>query len=726
MESSNQKVNSESNPTNDGYGYGYGYGYDSGGHLASGKQRSFKDYLGIFIERIWFFIAALFIVMIAATLYTFNKTEVFTAYAKIRMLRDDPSALGQGVYEVGTDQIRSAEDLNTYIGIFESAKIIYEVNDRIQGDLKERFMAPFTDSINIGGPLTPIEVLGRDRKIIPSRMSLIINIAYTHPDPAVASEVANLFAQTFIAYNYDLNIDGSLEAVDDLKVRANQQRAVVEKLEMQLAEYRESEQAVSLDSQENIAREQLAALNAKKLGAKYELDQINNLSDLVEQYTVEKRALWELDYIANQSHVANLLQKISENKIQISALSKRYRAKHPQMVALNQALSESEKELVLAVRNSVDKLKSARKQAQKDFELASLRLDEKTNDLINLSKKRVVFNSLRRELEVQEQFFQALNERMTSEEAQVSLKKPNVRIIDEAVPPLHPSSPNIPLNLAAGFFGGIAAGFGLVFLVAFLDDRIKSAMDIEGALGISILGILPRLKKMSDTDKAKVVAGDSDFQVTETYRSIYSALKLNKEGSQAQVIMTTSTIPSEGKSFVSSNLALTFSSHGERTLLLDCDLRLPNVAKSLGLKNDYGLIQILEGNKTVDDAIQHAIYPGFDVLPTGGKSSQSTQLLNSPAFAQLLNELRQNYDRILIDCPPLAAVSDALNIVSLTDGIIYVIKYNTVKRASAALNVERINKSETPILGALLNDVSGTGSGYYYSQYSNSQYEQYA
>ena len=721
MESSKQKVQPAYEPSD----YGYGYGYDSGGHLASGKQRSFKDYLGIFIERIWFFIAALFIVMTAATLYTVNKTEVFTAYAKIRMLRDDPSALDQGVYNAGTNQIRGAEDLNTYIGIFESAKIIYEVNDRIKGDLKERFMAPYTDNITLGGPLTPIEVLGRNRKIIPSRMSLIINVTYTHPDPVIASEVANLFAQTFIAYNYDLNIDGSLEAVDDLRVRANQQRAVVEKLEMKLAEYRESEQAVSLDSQENIAREQLAALNAKKLNAKYELDQIHTLSDLVEQYTIEKRALWELDYIANQSQVANLLQKISENKIQISSLSKRYRAKHPQMVALNQALSEAEKELASAVRNSVDKLISAKKQAKKDFELASLRLDEKTNDLIELSKKRVVFNSLRRELQVQEQFFQALNERMTSEEAQVSLKKPNVRIIDEAVPPLHPSAPNIPLNLAAGFFGGITAGLGLVFLVAFFDDRIKTSLHIEGDLGIDILGILPSLKKMSDTDKARVVAGNADFPITENYRSIHSAIKLNKTGSQAQIIMTTSTLPSEGKSFVTSNLALTFSSHGERTLLLDCDLRLPNVAKSLGLKNDYGLIQILDGSIAVDDAIQQSLYPGLDVLPTGGKSSQSTQLLNSPAFAQLLNELRQNYDRIFIDCPPLAAVSDALNIISLTDGLIYVIKYNTVKRASAALNIERINKSETPILGALLNGVSGTGSGYYYSQYSNSQYNHY-
>lgn len=724
MEPTNQQPNSKSSPTNYGYGYGYGYGYDS--YMLSGKQHSLKDYWAIFIERIWFFFAGLFIVLVATTLYTFNKTEVYTAYAKIRMLRDDPSALGPGIYDAGTDQIRSAEDLNTYIGIFESGKIINEVNSRIVGDLKKRFMAPFTDTIRIGGPLTPLEVLMRDRKIIPTRTSLIINIAYTHPDPDIAAQIANLFAQTFIAYNYDLNIDGSLEAVDDLKVRANQQRSVVEKLEMELAEYRESEKAVSLDSQENIAREQLAALNSKKLDAKYQLDRINNLSDLVRQYTLEKRALWELDYIANQPQVANLLQKISENKIQISALSKRYRAKHPQMVALNQGLNEAEKELASAVINSVDKLKSSRTQAQKDFELASLRLDEKTNDLIELSKKRVFFNSLRRELQVQEQFFQALNERMTSEEAQVSLKKPNVRIIDDAIAPLHPSSPNIPLNLAAGLFVGITSGLGLVFIVAYLDDRIKSPRDVEGGLGINILGTLPRLKQMSDHDKAKVVTCQGDFHVTETYRSIYSAIKLNKQGSQAQVIMTTSTIPSEGKSFVSSNLSFTFASHGERTLLLDCDLRLPNIAKSLNLKNEIGLIQILEGKVAATDAIQQAVYPGVDILATGGKSSQSTQLLNSDSFAQLLNELRQNYDRILIDCPPLAAVSDALNIVSHTDGVIYVIKYNTVKRASALLNIARINESKTPILGALLNDVSGTESSYYYSQYSKSQYGQYA
>ena len=225
---------------------------------------------------------------------------------------------------------------------------------------------------------------------------------------------------------------------------------------------------------------------------------------------------------------------------------------------------------------------------------------------------------------------------------------------------------------------------------------------------------------MSDTDKAKVVAGDGDAGNWKLSLHL-PAIKLNKEGNQAQVIMTTSTIPSEGKSFVSSNLALTFSSHGER--ILWWRLKITQRRQISWHKERLRTHPNFRRKKRLRMPFinRRRIWR----LADGRKVNQSTQLLNSPAFAQLLNELRQNYDRILIDCPPLAAVSDALNIVSLTDGVIYVIKYNTVV-ASAALNIERINKSETPILGALMNDVSGTGSGYYYSQYSNDQYGQYA
>ena len=170
--------------------------------------------------------------------------------------------------EMEQNQIQSAEDLNTQISVLESASIIKGVEQRLQDEMRVRFMAPYTDALSLSGPLSPVEVLGRNRKIVPRRMSLMVNIVYSHPDPIIAAEVANLFAKEYIDYNLKLNIDGSMKAVEDLRIRADQQKDRVEELDLKLAEYREDNNAVSLDSQENIAREQLGVLNNIKLNNK--------------------------------------------------------------------------------------------------------------------------------------------------------------------------------------------------------------------------------------------------------------------------------------------------------------------------------------------------------------------------------------------------------------------------------------------------------------------------
>jgi capsular exopolysaccharide synthesis family protein len=709
-----------------GYGYGgYGASYGEGGGGA-GPQRSFKDYFLMFRERIWYLVVAFFIIFSGSILYTFNKTKVYTAFSQVQLFRDDASALGQGV-EMEQNQIRSAEDLNTQISVLESSSIIKGVEQRLQDEMRERFMAPYTDALSLSGPLTPLEILGRNRKIVPRRMSLMITIAYSHPDPIVAAEVSNLFAKEFIDYNLKLNIDGSMKAVEDLRIRANQQKERVEELELKLAEYREQNNAVSLQSDENIAAVQLSRLNEIKLSNKNTFDQLETKWNLIETYRLEGRNLWELSFVAEQVRVSSLLQQISSNRISISSLSKRYREKHPAMIQLLQTLQEAELELALAVQNSVDKTYAAYSESKSNFEMASLRLAEKEKELIELGKTRIEYNSLLRDLEVQQSFFQALNSRMTTEKAQVNLKNPNARIVDEAFPPPEdkPSSPNIVMNLAAGFFGGIAVGVGLIFAVAFLDDRVKSAFDIEGTIGLPMLGVIPRIKKLDSNTKAQAVASNVDRHVTETFRSIHTALKLSDQSKNSKIILTTSTVPSEGKSFVSSNLSLTFANHGEKTLLIDCDLRLPNVARSLQLENDLGLLDHLEKGVSLDEVIIKEVYPNLDVLGTGGKSKNPTQVLNSAHFEAMFASLRDRYDRIVVDSPPLAAVSDALNLLPLVDGILYVIKFNTVKRKTAMLNVRRLWESDTPVYGAILNNITSVLSSYYYSNYSDKAYQDY-
>ena len=708
------------------YGYGGGYGDGGGG---AGPQRSFKDYLLMFRERIWYLIVTLFIIFSGSILYTFNKTKVYTAVSQVQLFRDDASALGaigQGA-EMEQNQILSAEDLNTQISVMESLSIIKGVEQRLQDELRLRFMAPYEDTLSLSGPLTPLEILAKYRKIVPRRMSLMVNFAFSHPDPIVAAEVSNLFAKEFIDYNLKLNIDGSMKAVEDLRIRADQQKDRVEELELKLAEYREQNNAVSLQSDENIAAAQLARLNEIELTNKNIYDNFQTKWDQIETYRLEGRELWELPFIAEQPRVANLLQQVSGTRISISSLSKRYRDKHPAMIQLLQTLQEGELELELAVQNSVDKIYAGYSESKSNFDVASLRLAEKEKELIELGKTRIEFNSLLRDLEVQQSFFQALNQRMTTEKAQVNLKNPNARIVDEAFPPRadQPSSPNVVLNLAAGFFGGIALGVGLIFAVAFLDDRVKSAFDIEGTIGLPMLGVIPRIKKLDTNTKAQAVASNVDRHVTETFRSIHSALKLSDQSKNAKIILTTSTVPGEGKSFVSSNLSLTFANHGEKTLLLDCDLRLPNVARSLQIENELGLLDYVEKEVSLEEVIVKEVYPNLDVLSTGGKSKNPTQVLNSSQFEAMFAVLRDRYDRIVVDSPPLAAVSDALNLLPLVDGIIYVIKFNTVKRKTAVLNVRRLWESNTPVYGAILNNITSTLSSYYYSNYTDKAYQDY-
>lgn len=265
----------------------------------------------------------------------------------------------------------------------------------------------------------------------------------------------------------------------------------------------------------------------------------------------------------------------------------------------------------------------------------------------------------------------------------------------------------------------------MAFLVAFMDDRAKSAYDVESVIGLPLLGVIPRIKRLNSSEKAQVAASNADRATTEAFRSLYSTLKVNPLGKNAKVVLFTSTTPSEGKSFVVSNLAFTCALNGEKVIVIDADLRLPALAKIMEIKPTEGIVGCIEEGKPLESAIIRDYFPNLDVLVCEKRAENPTQMLNSPEFISLIESLRDKYDRIFVDSPPIGAVSDAISLLPSMDGIIYVIKFNATKRKIIRNFVRKMMESNVPIIGAVMNMVSSGVSSSYSLNYYDKSYQSY-
>lgn len=706
-------------------GYYYGEGYEGYAEAAVTPTRSIRDYLIMLRERIWWLVVTILVVFLGAALYTFNLPKQYRAVSTVEILRmKDRTVQFEGVVR---QDVANVEDFNTQIAILNSGSIIQRVDDRIRGQLRRDFLQPFEEGrdITLAGPLSVPQILANNRSVAPQRLSLVVNILYTHPNPNVAAAVANFFAEEFIDFNRNQQITGSLRAVEDLRGQAEEQLNRIKEMEMRIADFKERNSTVSVERSSDIDNQQLIALNARVENDKQIYDEVRTKMDLINRSRQDGTPLWELNFIAVFPGVNELQSRLRLITIEIAQLAETFGPRHPRMIAARQSLNQAERELRDLVETAAISFRNDYNRASSNFENSRNRLEQQKRELIAIDRIRPEFNALMRDLDVSRQLYDHYLSRLQQASAMVAIDTQNARIIDNAVPPIRPFKPNIPLNLAIGLFMGVGLGFGLVFMLAILDDKVKTAFDIEASMGLPLIGIIPRISRVDPVEKARIVADNLDKHTVEAFRSTHSTLKLNEESRNAKVILTTSTIPSEGKSFISTNLAITFAGHGERTILVDCDLRMPNVAKSLDLPEGKGMLNYFSGEVELNDVIVKDFVPGMDVLPTGGRSKNATQVLTSAQFEELIHDLRLRYDKIVIDSPPLAPVSDALNILPLADGVIYVIRFNMAKRKTVNLNLRRLRESNIPVFGAILNNINASVAGYYYSDYYDRSYRHY-
>lgn len=703
--------------------YGTSYtGYGSPGHGDNQVQRSVQDYLLILRERAWYIVLVFALVFSAAAIFTFTRTPLFQSVASVQLLRNGPVVMQ--VQEVVNNDIRSAEDLNTQVKVLESFAIVQRVAGRLSGEDLKLFLAPYQKAAAEETP-TAAEIIFKNRKIVPVRLSLVLQVQYTHPDKVIAAKVANYFVDEYISYNSSLRREDSLKAVDDLKERAVQQQKKVEEIAHNLQAYREKNKMISLDKSKDIVTEKLKALNAYVTQTTARLNEAEIRWRQVQERKAAPAQLLDLPFVSSQPLITQLVQQVAAQKIVISQLREHYRDKHPKMIEAVNSLAQTERELSRAIESTAAMIEADFQTAKHNDQEARANLARQEAESLEIDRYAVEYSNLERDLVINEHLLTTILGRQKETSMNSSIETQSARIMDTAAPGLRPISPNVPLNLALGFLGGLALGTAFAFFVAYIDDRVKSSFDIESVVGLPLVGIVPEIKRLDQPEKAQIVANNQDKQVVESFLTLHSSLRLKDESKRAQAILVTSTIPGEGKSFTSTNLALTFAAHGEKVVIVDCDLRKPNIHKSFRLENLKGVIDVCGGTQTIDQVLCKNVHPNLDVIPAGGRAKNPTQILNSKNFELMLSDLRKRYDRVFIDTPPLAAVSDALIILPLMDGSLFTIFFNRVRRKAAQFSARKLLEVNVPCFGAVLNGLNLSVSGYYYAQYYDKSYKDY-
>jgi capsular exopolysaccharide synthesis family protein len=365
---------------------------------------------------------------------------------------------------------------------------------------------------------------------------------------------------------------------------------------------------------------------------------------------------------------------------------------------------------------------------EKSREAEALRkYKESVERVFALDEAKIGYDIMEQQLKRVEGFYQTILTKAKDFDIGTKDLLQNMKVQDPAFAPLKPVSPNKPLIFVGSVVGGLAVALGLALFFNFLDDSIKSQEDVENILHLPFLGYIPNIKSISIVERDLQSHLHPTSSPAEGFRTLRAAISLAKNADKLRVMAFTSTIPSEGKSLVASNFAIVTSQTGLKTLLVDADLRRPSVHKAFQLQSPVGLSAYLAGRTdNISEFIHTTEVPNLDVICCGAVPPNPSELIGSNRMVRFLEEASRRYDRVVLDCPPVSAVSDPLIVGAMADGMVFVTKFNKIRREHALRSIQRIQDSGIHLVGLVLNDIDFEGKDSYYYSYHYYQNRYYS
>ena len=585
------------------------------------------------------------------------------------------------------------------------------------------------------GPLSPLDMAAGTLVVVAAKDSRLIEITCDSTDPEVAAEFVNTLVSEFIEQRMEDRWD-VYNTTGELLTRAQEElRLKLEASEEKLQAYAKSSGLLFVGVDRSVAEEKLGQLQVELSHAQAERIQKESKYKLTDSSSTES-----LPEVLDNGPLAQYQVKLADLRRELALLTSSLTPAHPKVIRLQAQITELESTINSERQNIVKRLRNEYQSAQERERLLSRNYSGQTHVVSEQAEKAIQYNLLKKDVEANRQLYQTALQRGKEASINSALRSSNVRVVDRARPSHSPYKPNILVNLIVGLLGGCFAGIGLILARDYLNRSIRTPGEASSYLNIPELGVIPsshieprqplanRLQRLLPSSAGSASNNDRSRQknptpsvelvtwenkpslLAESFRAtLTSILFSGEQGSSRRVLAVTSSMPSEGKTTISTNLAIALAETNQRVVLIDADMRRPRLHKIFDVANTWGLSDLLQEQTLINDYPKETLtrktnIPNLRLLVSGPGAVSIPSILHSNRAAQLLERLKRESDVVLIDCPPMLHLADARVLGRLADGVILVIRAGKTSQEAAISAVQRFSEDGTHVLGTILND----------------------
>lgn len=674
------------------------------------------------IYRSRYAIIAIFVLMFSlAAIVTLLTQPRYRATATVEIRSETKKVLGtEDTDEAGASPTDAARFLDTQLQIIQSRSTATAVAQALGLAANNNFLDAMRGDTD-DGVISPqeraklvVEVLRSNLKVSFPKETRIADISFASPDPALSQRIANSYADSYIRLNLSRRFDASRYSLDFLRDQIHEAQQRLSQSERQTIDY--ARRARVIDASNGAGGSAQGAGGPQSLTTASLVSLNTALSEAITR-RISAQERWELARSAPLLSIPEVVGNASVQQLQQqrAALQSQYqqelqtrREDYPSVRQLSARIREMDRQINTIASNVRMTLRQEYETAQAQEQALRSNIDQLKDTTLDEQDRTVQLSILRREANTDRQQLDALMKRYNELNAESGIQLNNLAVIDRADIPDGPYWPSVPLNVALALLLAVLVSVIYVLGRENLFDIVRTPDDVETRLRLPLLGVVP------DDDDVLGAMANPKSAVSESFNSIRTSLSLASPGGTPQAFMVTSTQAGEGKSTACYALVQGLAKLGQSVILIDADLRRPNVHRLFGIQNGTGASNILTGSSSIDDCLLRNAAPNIDIITAGPIPPDATELLAGAQFSALITDLRARYDHVVIDSAPLLGLADAPLVASKVDGVIYVIQaaHTSVRNVQNA--VGRLRQSGTPVIGVVLSRFDASQAGYSY------------